>query len=514
MLVALVVLPGRRSVHDRREQLRVLKDQESFALARLNAYEEFLRALRQGDEQIIRRLAASHLNLVPEGETAIMLASSLDHTVPDWIDDTLDVTPSLATPYPDTLLIRLAEGRNRLWLLCGSVLVIFFGLIMGPEFETRPRRRRAEQALHGGLDGSTATAAATAIAAAGAAGATAGYGEWAEESAATAVLDEEAEIEGEVEEEVDLEDDLEAELEDETDVNAAVELEDEVELEDDADLEGERGGDDGVASEDHPDLGSQPQHTAERLLEVPLETFGEGHLELMLPAALASLGPAIPAAGDVGEDPVGLIGGDAGRGVETSGRVAGDPPEDAPRDTLELLPQATCAEPIHPTASADRSQPISDVASIEAADDDVLEESVVDTEVLDEEVIEEDVDDEVAVEEDAEEAEIVAEAEIIEEEEVAEDVGLVEDDETAEGDLEVEDDSEEPGADVEVEDSAISLDESAGDPPDSDDVVSVLDALADPVDFDQFDAIEELDDDDDTGEDASAADGPRGGRRR
>jgi hypothetical protein len=139
MLSAVIVLPGRRAVHDMREQLRVLKDQEALAFERLNAYEQFVQSLRQGDEQVIRRLAASHLNLVPEGQTAVMLAESLDQTVPEWIDETVDVSPSHETPYDETLLVRLSEGKHRLWLLCGSVLVIFFGLLMGPDFESRAR---------------------------------------------------------------------------------------------------------------------------------------------------------------------------------------------------------------------------------------------------------------------------------------------------------------------------------------------------------------------------------------
>jgi hypothetical protein len=156
MLVAVVLLPGRRAVHEMREQLRVIKDQEIYAYQRLNAHEEFLAGLRSGDQQIIRRLAASHLNLVPEGETAIMLAASLDQTVPDWIDETVPFEASRPGPYPDTLLIRLAEGRHRLWLLCGSVLVIFFGLIMGPDFDSRPKRLPVSQEADGEGDGTAA----------------------------------------------------------------------------------------------------------------------------------------------------------------------------------------------------------------------------------------------------------------------------------------------------------------------------------------------------------------------
>lgn len=141
MLVAVVVLPGRRGVHDMRAQLDLLQTQEVVTIERLNAYTQFLDGIRSGDPQLLRRLGASQLNLVPDGETPILVAASLDQTVPAWIDQTVAPVSVRDRPYADTLLIRLAEGQWRVWLLAGSVFVIFLGLVLGPDMASRPRRR-------------------------------------------------------------------------------------------------------------------------------------------------------------------------------------------------------------------------------------------------------------------------------------------------------------------------------------------------------------------------------------
>jgi len=140
LLVAVAVLPAKRGVHEMEGQLASLRDHEAYRFERLNAFTEFLELLEEGDPQLVRRLAASQLNLVPKGETPILLASSLDQTVPGWIDDTVEFRMTEIAPYPDTLLIRLAEGQWRVWLLGGSVFVIFIGLMLGPDMAT-PRRR-------------------------------------------------------------------------------------------------------------------------------------------------------------------------------------------------------------------------------------------------------------------------------------------------------------------------------------------------------------------------------------
>ena len=69
---------------------------------------------------------------MPSGGTPILAAESLDAGVTDWIEATVEFSPSTPAPYPDTLLTRLATGPRRLWLLAGGAMCVFMGLMLGP----------------------------------------------------------------------------------------------------------------------------------------------------------------------------------------------------------------------------------------------------------------------------------------------------------------------------------------------------------------------------------------------
>lgn len=118
-----------------RDLLNEQRDREALAYARLNAYSTFLQEVNEGDPQLIRRLAASQLNLMPKGEMPLILSESLDRTVTEWLDDTVEVAATPPEPAIDTLLTRLASGPFRMWLLGGSVFAIFLGLIFGSPSE-------------------------------------------------------------------------------------------------------------------------------------------------------------------------------------------------------------------------------------------------------------------------------------------------------------------------------------------------------------------------------------------
>jgi hypothetical protein len=61
----------------------------------------------------------------------MLVATSMEHTVSDWIEAT--VPPEAFEPnlVPDTLLTRMAAGQRRLWLMGGGALIVFVGLITG-----------------------------------------------------------------------------------------------------------------------------------------------------------------------------------------------------------------------------------------------------------------------------------------------------------------------------------------------------------------------------------------------
>jgi hypothetical protein len=140
LLVAAILIPAQRELHELRVEARKAEVQENRTYARLMAYDRFLSDLRAGDSQLVRRLAIAQLNLVPKGEESLLLTPGMNQTVAQWIDESV---PSLdeaiaridaETPaYPDTLLARFALGPNRLWLIAGAVFLLFVGLLLSPD---------------------------------------------------------------------------------------------------------------------------------------------------------------------------------------------------------------------------------------------------------------------------------------------------------------------------------------------------------------------------------------------
>lgn len=168
LLVAGILIPAQRELHELRGQQAVVEATEARVYARLEAYDRFLTDLRSQDTDLVRRLAIAHLNMVPKGEQSLLLTPGLDQTVAEWIDESVPAVQVQPEPYPDTLLGRLAVGPNRLWLLAASVFLLFIGLLLGPD-TARPlpaatRRGDDDSETPGGAkdgmggDGDTATA--------------------------------------------------------------------------------------------------------------------------------------------------------------------------------------------------------------------------------------------------------------------------------------------------------------------------------------------------------------------
>jgi hypothetical protein len=144
VMVSAALLPAELDLHDLRQQRAAIAARESWNRERLAAYDRFLGELDRRDPALLRRLAASQLNLMPKGEQPLLMATSIEHTVSDWIEATVPPMEFQPQPAPDTLLARLAEGQRRLWLMAGGAMSVFLGLVLGFGVSPRPQLERFE----------------------------------------------------------------------------------------------------------------------------------------------------------------------------------------------------------------------------------------------------------------------------------------------------------------------------------------------------------------------------------
>lgn len=136
-----VLVPAQRDLDLQRRQLARLDAEVRAARSRLDAYGDFVERLDRRDPPLVRRLAASQLNVLAGGGTAMLVSSSRLDPVEAWIAESVEVeAPSTAAP-PRTLLVRMTEGRLRLWLIAAGIVAIFAGLLMDGRPAMRPRRR-------------------------------------------------------------------------------------------------------------------------------------------------------------------------------------------------------------------------------------------------------------------------------------------------------------------------------------------------------------------------------------
>ena len=131
IMAASALLPAQHDVAILKEQLAKLDQEEKVNHKRIQAYEQFLVELKSKDASLLTRLAASQLNLMPQGEAPVLMATSMEHTVSDWIEATVPPEAFETNLVPDTLLTRLASGQRRLWLMGGGALIVFIGLTTG-----------------------------------------------------------------------------------------------------------------------------------------------------------------------------------------------------------------------------------------------------------------------------------------------------------------------------------------------------------------------------------------------
>jgi len=131
LILAAAVVPSERQLHSLRSQLDELKHAERSNDAIISAYARFVSDLDGRDPSLVRRLAASQLNVIPRGETPLLMASSVNASTSEWIEATADVEPFEPQPPPDTLLARWTSGRGRLWAIGAGGFLVFAGLMIG-----------------------------------------------------------------------------------------------------------------------------------------------------------------------------------------------------------------------------------------------------------------------------------------------------------------------------------------------------------------------------------------------
>jgi hypothetical protein len=127
-----LILPAQYDLQSLQTQLQLLQAEETQANARLKAHSDFIDQVDRAEPGLIRRLAATQLNLMPEGETPVLLASAPPSPVTHWIESgvKLDLRPPL--PPTDSILSRLANGPHRLWMFAMGAMSVFIGLLLAP----------------------------------------------------------------------------------------------------------------------------------------------------------------------------------------------------------------------------------------------------------------------------------------------------------------------------------------------------------------------------------------------
>jgi hypothetical protein len=142
LLVAGVLIPAQRDLQELRNTLEIHRALEDQSIRQLAAYDRFLNDLDHGDEQLVGRLAASQLNLMPKDERSMLLVPTLNATVTQWIEDSEPAILPNPPAYPDTLLSRLATGPRRLWVLACGAFLVFIGLMLSPSAPSSRRGAR------------------------------------------------------------------------------------------------------------------------------------------------------------------------------------------------------------------------------------------------------------------------------------------------------------------------------------------------------------------------------------
>lgn len=131
LLCATVLIPAQRDIETarwQRDRALAIEDQRR---ERLFRHERYLAALDAQEPAVVRSLAASQLNLIPEGRAALLpasRASQTDASVFPSLEPRPIALPAFARA--ESLLGRWATAdQPRLWLIAAGGLLTLIGLL-------------------------------------------------------------------------------------------------------------------------------------------------------------------------------------------------------------------------------------------------------------------------------------------------------------------------------------------------------------------------------------------------
>jgi len=134
---ASLLVPAHRELEESRRQLEDVKSQEQWAVQRLAAYDEFMNQLDSEDPGLIKRLASRSFNMLPEGDTPVLMdVGASEASIEQWIESTIAAPERAGPAGSSSMLAAISTGPYRPWFLACGVACIFIGLLTS--IETRP----------------------------------------------------------------------------------------------------------------------------------------------------------------------------------------------------------------------------------------------------------------------------------------------------------------------------------------------------------------------------------------
>jgi len=141
LCAAAILVPVQQDLRDLRRQLENIKDKEHLVSLQLRHSAALLDELDAGNAALIRRLAASQLNLVPAEHTPLLRSLAPTQTVTEWVNNSIRYERVDRPPHSPTMLENLTGGTGRLWLFGAGSFCVFFGLLADPALGAISRLR-------------------------------------------------------------------------------------------------------------------------------------------------------------------------------------------------------------------------------------------------------------------------------------------------------------------------------------------------------------------------------------
>jgi len=131
---ASLIVPAHMELGEAKQQLSALQSQEQWAVDRLAAYDQFMGQLDSGDPGLIRRLASRRFNMLPEGDTPVLMdVGASEASIEEWIESTVSSPLDEGHAIPSSMLATISTGPYRPWFLVCGVACIFIGLLTSIE---------------------------------------------------------------------------------------------------------------------------------------------------------------------------------------------------------------------------------------------------------------------------------------------------------------------------------------------------------------------------------------------